>query len=95
MSRVLNTGYRVAEQLRREATRVTLRLERPATPCRRVLYEPYCIDLDCNRWRWYDVTHFEERRVLLGCNWFGCVVVLVLGLRREVEEAPGETDQRP
>ena len=49
VSRILNTGYRGADGLRREATRVTLRLDRPATPCHRVLYEPYCIDLDCTK----------------------------------------------
>ena len=46
VSRILNTGHRVADGFRREATRVILRLKHPATPCRRrVLYEPYCIDL--------------------------------------------------
>ena len=32
--------------------------------------------------RWCDVIHFEDRRVLLGGNWFGCVVVLALGAEK-------------
>ena len=44
VSRALKTGHRVANGLRRGAPRVILRVKRPATPCRRVLYEPYCID---------------------------------------------------
>ena len=45
VSRILNTGHRVADGFRRGATRVILRRKHPATPCRRVLYEPYCIEL--------------------------------------------------
>jgi hypothetical protein len=46
VSRTLNARHRVADRLRREVTPVPLRLERLATPCCRVLYEPFCIHPD-------------------------------------------------
>jgi hypothetical protein len=95
VSRVLGAGYRHTDRLRRVATPAALRLKRPPTLCRRVLYEPFCIDLDCTK---AGSIRASVRSSTLkmgvccwGATWFSCAVVLKRWKKLKVRLASGHS----